>query len=404
MEEKRTIPENRILCCLTIALTIILNFVLSYFKGQNLILIIRNCFLVLLFEIIYFYSYFKYKDLDRITDNFSQNDRNFFVINIITLAFCAILSFFNPSIWPVIPICIIISLFSCDVIGIMGYTFFLVFLLTVTNINMWFFSIYLICGFAGCVLFLNWHKDASAVSAVLVMSLLLGSLESFTVWLFSDMDNLIFVIIPCLLNIFLNITILVIFLKFYNMKILFGEEDLYMDINDQSYSLLEKFKEDSVDDYYRCIHTAHFADIIAKKINGDCLSVRTASYYYRFGIVYSKIGRTGNDAGEYMLLMMNAHKFPKKSQDLIEELLSRKLKSKESAIVYISDYFVKSIMFLIKEKAGVMPDWDKCVDYVFDKSLDENIFEQCAITVGELKTCMDLLKRDKMYYELLRRE
>jgi len=404
MKERGQEEKNKIVLFIFTIFSLIIIAGISWIKCHIIPNVIRNTCIYGVLLAVTLYKY--YSDRKKKGLNYSNNDNPLYYSLCIIVSFIiAILCvFISPLIWPLIPLAVALSLFSNAFCGLVAFIYIITIPIMILNANNWVFIIYFIAGLVAIIGFDGWERNFKSVKPFLCIASSLIVTQTVSIWIYSDFNHILFFILPSFINLFINGILIFFILKKFTQVFLTSEEDQYMDINDQSYVLMEKLKNDSLDDYYRCIHTAHFADVFSSNVNADTGAVRTAAYYYRFGVIYSKLGIAGFNMSEYMLLMMDAHHFPEKARKVIEELCNKNLESKESALVYISDYFIKSVSFLIKEKPEVKPDWDRCVDYVFDKCLDENIFERCSITIGELKTCMALLKRDKMYYELLCRK
>ena len=80
-----------------------------------------------------------------------------------------------------------------------------------------------------------------------------------------------------------------------------------------------------------------------------------------------------------------------------------KVKSKEALTVQLSETVIASIMYLLNKNSDADIDYDKLIDKIIDKKIQDGELMDYAITFRELDQMRKLLKKEKLYYGFLRR-
>jgi membrane-associated HD superfamily phosphohydrolase len=68
----------------------------------------------------------------------------------------------------------------------------------------------------------------------------------------------------------------------------------------------------------------------------------------------------------------------------------------------MSETVIASIMYLIKKNKDVKIDYDKLIDEIFNKRIEDGSLKEYAITFAEYDRMKDILKKEKLYYDFLR--
>ena len=158
-----------------------------------------------------------------------------------------------------------------------------------------------------------------------------------------------------------------------------------------------KLKEKSKDDYYKALHTAYFCDRISKKLSFDSDACKTAGYYHILGLL------TENNTWDETRDLCYAHNFPEPVIDIMEEFLDSNVsvKSKETAVLIMSEAIISAILHLLRETPNNKLDYNHVIETVFKAKLQTSKFNSCKLTLEELHTMKAIFKEEKLYYDFL---
>ena len=78
------------------------------------------------------------------------------------------------------------------------------------------------------------------------------------------------------------------------------------------------------------------------------------------------------------------------------------LKSKEAAIVLLSDAMVSSVMFLFDKNKDAKLSFSQIAEVVFQKQLESGYLDECELTMEEFATVKSCFAQEKLYYDFLR--
>ena len=291
--------------------------------------------------------------------------------------------------WPFLTIFVMLALFSNMSTGILASSMLLMVSVILSGAAMNYFAIYFISGCFAVALFQHLESDFS-IGLPLIMSILclLICETANAVLLANARPDVELFLIPAA-NIIVNSIMLVGGLKLFFSMVIYQYRVNYLEINDTENEALVKFKEESRDDYFICIHTAHFCDLICKKIDMDENMLKCAAYYHRIG-------------DELPKLMVRKH-FPPKLREILKEYDANKPpKNKETAILTCSDKVVSSITQKLRENGDDPIDYKVFIDGMFEKLVNDGYFWQCNISMQEFKAMHQIFREEKLYYDFLR--
>ncbi|MCR5626976.1 MAG: hypothetical protein K6F99_06625 [Lachnospiraceae bacterium] len=176
--------------------------------------------------------------------------------------------------------------------------------------------------------------------------------------------------------------------------------DVFYEINDPEHSLLLKLKEEDKYEYLRAIHTAHLSFICAKRLDINRDYTRALGFYHRIGAIRGK----NDNLGLKSVSILTQNKFPLSVVKLVREYSDIGVNelSKECVVVILCDEVVHSIMDKFKND----PEWDKntekVIDDIFKEKFDSDIFRRADVSFREWDDIRGILKKEKLYYDLLR--
>lgn len=291
--------------------------------------------------------------------------------------------------WPFLTIFVMLSLFSNMSTGILSSSVLLMISVILSGSPVNYFALYLISGCIAAALFQHLEIDFQIGIPLTLSILCLLVCETANVVLLANARPDVEMFLIPAANIIINSIMLVGGLKLFSSMVVYRYRVNYLEINDTENDDLVKFRERSREDYYICIHTAHFCDRICKNIDMDTNMLKCAAYYHRVGEELPK-------------LMVRKHFPPKLKEILIEYGTSKPPKNKETAILACSDMVVSSITRLLRENGDKPIDYCAYIDDMFAKLVDEGYFWQCDISMREFKIMHQIFREEKLYYDFLR--
>lgn len=291
--------------------------------------------------------------------------------------------------WPFLTIFVMLALFSNMSTGILASSVLLMISVILSGATMNYFAIYFVSGCFAVALFQHLEIDF-AIGIPLTMSILcLLVCETANVVLLTNARPDVEMFLIPAANIIINSIMLVVGLKLFSSMVIYQYRVNYLEINDMENDALVKFKEKSRDDYFICIHTAHFCDLICKKLDMDENMLKCAAYYHRIG-------------EELPGLMISKH-FPPKLREILEEYETKKPpKNKETVILACSDQVVSSITRKLRENGDTPIDYKAFIDELFEKLINDGYFWQCNMSMQEFRAMHQIFREEKLYYDFLR--
>lgn len=291
--------------------------------------------------------------------------------------------------WPFLTIFVMLALFSNMSTGILASSVLLMISVILSGATMNYFAIYFVSGCFAVALFQHLEIDF-AIGMPLTMSVLcLLVCETANVVLLTNARPDVEMFLIPAANVIINSIMLVGGLKLFSSMVIYQYRVNYLEINDMENDDLVKFKTESRDDYFICIHTAHFCDLICKKLDMDENMLKCAAYYHRIG-------------DELPRLMVSKH-FPPKLREILEEYETKKPpKNKETAILACSDKVVSSITRKLRESGDTPIDYKAFIDELFEKLINDGYFWQCNMSMQEFRAMHQIFREEKLYYDFLR--
>ena len=205
-------------------------------------------------------------------------------------------------------------------------------------------------------------------------------------------------ILYALIQLIIGFVCLTFLLKYISAGMIHKRSDKYSEINDPEYVLLSQLREKNQRAYYHAIHTAHFCEQLAERIGADRELCKAGGYYHKIGKM------RGESNLKNALDIAEEYDFPAELRELLMEYggKNKKLRSKEAAIVLLSDAMVSSVMFLYEKNKDAKLSFSQIAQVVFDKQLESGYLDECLLTMDEFTTIKNCFAQEKLYYDFLR--
>ncbi len=305
--------------------------------------------------------------------------------------------FLPVMLWVFLPVAIMLVLFSGLQTGICAYMILLYLQMLVTEMDPTVFIGYVCVGMIGITLFSYLDMEflfgvPLFVALVLLYTALLST--EYAAHGHIHFDSFLYAAI----NLFISFLAMTFSLKFLSYRILHKNRDKYQEINDPEYLLLTELKKTSQRAYYHAVHTAYFSEKIARLIGADEMLSKAGGYYHKIGKM------RGSNNLKNALEIAKEYDFPPQLVQLLKEYGGKNtiLRSKEAAIVLLSDAMVSSVMFLFEKDRNAVLDYEQIVSVVFKKQMESGILDHCNLTMEQLMHIRKMFSEETLYYDFLR--
>ena len=321
--------------------------------------------------------------------NNGKHPFRFWLCMCVGLGIAFICSFLPFGAWPFLTVFVMTSLFSNMGTGILSSSVLLLIPLMMSGAGFPYFVLYFVSGCFAVTLFRHLEDDFKIGIPLFLSVLCLLLCETAAVVLPADARPDVEMFLIPAANIIISSILLLGCLKLFSSAVIYRYRVNYLEINDTENPVLVRFKERSRDEYFLCIHTAHFCELIGQKIGADTDILKCAAYYHRLGAE--------------LPALMNEQKFPPGGREILTEYLSRKPpKHKETAILSCADLVVSSVTKLLRQEGNKPVDYEALVDSVFRKLAEDGWFWQCDISMREFEIMHRIFREEKLYYDFLR--
>lgn len=313
---------------------------------------------------------------------------------------CVFFPLFPATGWVFPALALAFTIFSNTSTGISAYIGMLVISFSLTGGINQLFVVYLLAGLFVSIIFENIDKEYR-IGLPLFASILMYGVSLFGYIVFSSFGSINYeeFLIP-IINIVISFLLMLAVLKLYCALVVDREKGEYIDINDQEFSLLAKYKEIDPGIYYNAIHTAYFVEKIARTRNMDMNLAKNGAYYYR--VIVAECKREGKSLEEVCEL----YHFPAKAMAQLQELnyKSKVILHKEAATVFLVESVISSLLFLLQKEETKEVDYGKVAAAIIKRRMESGVLKNSDLSFGDIQEIEKILIGEKLYYDFLRRE
>lgn len=399
MQEKKTIPVKEIV--ISIIVILLMSAAIggvTYFLNKPVSEMIRNIISFLWGCFITIFLWYQSKVQQNLEYDNASHPLRFLVVFILCFGVSLGMVFAPVSSWMFLAIMVVLAMFSNTVIGLTGGSVLLLLTTTLSDSgNMYIFFLYFMVGLIGVSLFRNLGLDFQVTGPLVLSGISSFVLQTAYIVIFENQPFIFESILMPLLNLFINMVLLFLILKYFSGSSMYLLQDKYSDINDQEFPVMSDLKKHNKELYLEAIHTAYFGERIARKLEINHKAVKGCCYYYK--IADAKV-ITGNNS----VLISEYYEFPQDLTDLIEECNRENYSSKESCVVLTSNKLVRCIMEnLDKYPKGKLP-YEKLISGIFLDMMQSTMLDDCDISMKELNLMKKTFVEEHLYYDFLRRK
>lgn len=292
--------------------------------------------------------------------------------------------------WPFPAVFVLLALFSNLIIGVFGGAVLMMIPVLITGAGAGDFFLYFISGVFAAVLFRKLENGFKIGIPMFLSLLCLLLCEMARVVLLLNARPSLEAFSVSFVNIVINGSLLIAIIKYFSARVVYQYREAYLEWNDPENDLLKQFKEHSKGDYMQCIHTAHFCEIIARRLGLSEDALRCAAYYYKWG--------------EERENLMAEKNFPPPAREILQEYIDGRGTAvhKETAVLICADKVVSSILYMMDNDKDRPPEYDRIIEIVFKRFLDKGDFKDSDLMLKELEQIKTIFKEEKLYYDFLR--
>lgn len=290
--------------------------------------------------------------------------------------------------WPFCFVFLMLALFSRAEVGTIGASMLLLISVFLSEASVGDFALYFISGIFVVTMFRHleneFHIGIPLSLSLLILLVCETAEEIVTANARLDMEMFA---IPAA-NLIVTGVLIVGFLKMFSSMVVFRYRIIYLDLCDTEGALLSDFRTERRTDYMHCVHTAYFCERIAKRLGLDADALKCAACYHKYG----------NGLEE----LLSQGKFPPLATSILKEycVAKPKVETKEAAVLLCADTCISSIEYCIR-KSEANVDYEKIIDSVFKRMMENGTFDNCEISLADLKTMQRIFKEEKLYYDFL---
>ena len=395
-KNKDIIKKGSISIATAFLLTLIVGF-LSYILNCSVAEIIRNTITFLWGCFVIVFLWYQSSIQNNLEYDNKYHPIRFLIVFIICFFVSMGMVFAPTSTWVFLSIMVVLSMFSNPIIGLTsGNLLLLVTASLSSSSTMYVFFLYFMIGLLGISFFRNLDLDFQVAGPMVLSGIASFVLQAAYIVIFENQPISFVTLFMPILNLFINMVLLVLILKYFSGLSMYILQDKYSDINDQEFPLMVELKSQDKDTYFEAIHTAYLAERIALKLNMNDKAVKGCCYYYK---IADKIIPSEDGSGT---TIMDYYDFPQDMKDLIEECKNGIYGSKESCVVLTSNKVIKSILLAGKDFKDKKIPYNSIIDFIFDKFYNSDILNNCDISIRELRIMKNTYIEENLYYDFLR--
>lgn len=324
----------------------------------------------------------------------------FVVTFVIGITASCLLPMLPDSGWAFPAIALALTLFANTATGLMAYAVILGICIYFSNGSVLIFLMYFLIGCLFAILFERLDEDYKTGVPIFV-AMMIYSVIMLARIVFRSYGTIEFeaFMVP-VINLFITFLFVLAVLRFYCAVVIDREKGRFLEINDQEFELLSKYKGENPQLYYNAIHTAYFAEKAARLFHMDVDVAKNGGYYHK--IIADECKKEDKSLEEICRL----YRFPDKAVKLLQEYnyKSEFIVMKETAVVYLADAVVSSIMYLLEKDKNKEVDFVQLATAVLKRKIDSGVLNHSNISVSELCGMEKLFTGEKLYYDFLRRK
>lgn len=365
-------------------------YVLGHIRGEAPDRLLGNCCMALLGLAVTGFQFRREYLKGTLDYNNREHAARFWCCVYIGLMAVCVCGFLPVGGWPFLAVFLMLTLFSNMSTGITAASMLLMMAVMISGGSVGSFVLYMVSGVFAAALFQHMKSDFKIGIPLFLAVLCLFVCETANIILVADArPDLLAFVIP-IENLIVSGILLLGCLKLFFSIVIYQYREKYLELNDTGNPVLVDMKQQNKKEYLHSIHTAYFCERIARKLDMDADALKCAGYYYRMG--------------EGLEEFMAEKKFPPAVKAILTEYRTRRkgVKKKETAVLICSETVLGAVLLTLEREPEGKIDFDRIIDMIFQKFLEDGNFDRCNITMEELRAMQRIFKEEKLYYGFLR--
>ncbi len=359
---------------------------------------IQTLVIVVLGQIVVIFAYESGLLYESLVNGITDKPSIFAVTYMTVIAASVVMAAMPVTAWPVAVIYVLLTIMSNIPCGIVGGSVCVLIASSAVDSGVYpFIYVYLLTGIAASVLVAHLDEQfriglpVAIVEIILFAGLgatLITSVNSFSI------EMLIYPVV----NLAVTLILLLFILKAYSARVIFKEEDKYIELNDPECLLLTELKKVSPEDYHKTVHIVYFCDRVSAALGLDAPKVKCAGLYHRVGV----IGGAYN--WENTRMVCEEQNLPEEVISILREFEDPQtpMVQTETAVLFMSECIVTSIQYLFAKNKEIKLEYPSLIDAIFKQRIEAGVFKQCDISIRQFELMKKVFMEEKLYYDFLR--
>ncbi len=373
-----------------------LTVTVNYYMDRSISEIMRIGVSIFMGNLILLFLWFQSVQTHTLEFDNEVHQIRFFVLYFVCYLISIGMIHFPVVTWIFLPVMVTLSMFSNPFIGLVSGSILL--LLTVSlspEATIYIFFLYFLLGIIGISLFRKLDADFRVSEPLFLSSLSSICLQTAYLVIFQNENLSPEILLFPILNLFTNLVILFLILRYFVKHGVYSLMDRYAQINDPEFPLLAQLKQENKELYFDAVHRAYLGDRISKRLHINDSAVKGCSYYYK--LVARDLQENGRPR-----LPDSFRSFPEELNALIEECVLGKCGSKEACVVLTCDLLIGRIRQAQKDSKNQDISYEKLIKDVFDTMMEDGRLLDCEISIKDLRIMETVCIEEKLYYDFLR--
>lgn len=388
--------KEAVVSIIILLITGLLTALITFYLDRPIAEVIRNTVALFIGEMLIFFLWYQNSICHSLQYDNEQHQIRFFGVFFVCFFFSMGMLFLPTGSWGFLPIMVLLSMFSNSFIGLAAGSILEMIVVSLTpDATIYVFFLYFMLGLVGIALFSKLDVEFRIGEPLFLTALCSLVLQTAYMVIFENQPLHMEILLLPVLNLFINLVLLLLILKYFSRLAMYHIQDKYEEINDPEFPVLVELKQKDRDSYFEAIHRAYLGDRISKRLHINDKAVRGCSYYY-------KLARDVSDEKEDFVPLQDFYEFPEELKALMKECVEGRYGSKESCVVLTSEKVIGQIRQAQKDYVEKEVPYNEIIVEIFDEMMEGDCLLGCDISIKELRIMEKVFMEEKLYYDFLR--
>lgn len=335
---------------------------------------------------------------DNMVSGITDRPAMFPVTYMIVMAASVVMAAMPVTAWPVAVIYVLLTIMSNIPCGIVSGSVCLFLASGAIDIGAYpFIYVYLLTGIAAAVLVAHLDEQFKIALPVCIVEIILMTGLGVTLVCTVNSFSVEMLVYPTV-NLAVTLILILFILKAYSARVIFKEEDKYIELNDPECMLLSELKKVSPEDYHKTVHIVYFCDRVSSALGLDAPKVKCAGLYHRVGV----IGGAYN--WDNTRMVCEEQNLPEEVMSILKEFEdpNTPMVQTETAVLFMCECIVTSIQYLFSKNNEIKLEYPSLIEAIFKQRIEAGVFKQSNISIKQFELMKKVFMEEKLYYDFLR--